>query len=92
MKPIISIFCTIKLHSSDAKVYITGSVRKNAHVKIVTGGGGQFNIRHEDAHVSIQGDFLRVEESESRSKLVLASGNANVDIRVDDGRVRLVGR
>lgn len=56
----------------------------------VTGGGGQFNIRHDDAHVSTQGDFQRVEESENRSKLTLASGNAIVDIRVDDGRVRLI--
>jgi Putative adhesin len=56
----------------------------------VTGGGGEFNVRHDDAHVSIQGNFQRVEESENHSKLVLASGNANVNIRVDDGRVRLI--
>ncbi len=56
----------------------------------VLGGGGQFNVRHDDAHVSVQGDFQRVEESENRSTLTLASGKANVDIRVDDGRVRLI--
>lgn len=56
----------------------------------VLGGGGQFNIRHDDAHVAVQGDFQRVEESENRSVLTLASGRANVDIRVDDGRVRLI--
>lgn len=55
----------------------------------ITGGGGKFNIRHDDARVSTEGKFERVEESEDRSKLTLASGNATVDIRLDDGRVKL---
>ena len=56
----------------------------------VTRGGGRFNIRHDDGRVSTQGDFNIEEDSEHRTRLTLASGVANVDIRTDDARVRLI--
>jgi hypothetical protein len=55
----------------------------------ILGGGGKFDIRHDDGHVSTQGNFSVVEKSEDRTRLTLASGNAKVDIRADDARVRL---
>ena len=55
----------------------------------VLGGGGRFDILHDDARVIVQGDFNTVEKSESRTRLTLASGNAKVNIRADDARVRL---
>ncbi|MBL7849616.1 MAG: DUF4097 family beta strand repeat protein [Cyclobacteriaceae bacterium] len=58
----------------------------------ITGGGGQFNVRHDDARVITEGDFKQVDRSEGRTTLVLANGNAKVDIRSDDARVRLVSR
>jgi Putative adhesin len=56
----------------------------------VLNGGGKFDIRHDDAHVSAEGEFDTIEKSEDRTRLTLASGNANVNIRADDARVRLI--
>ena len=56
----------------------------------ITRGGGKFDVRHDDARVITEGDFNVVEDSENRTRLVLASGEANVDIRADDARVRLI--
>jgi len=55
----------------------------------ILGGGGKFDIRHDDGHVSTQGNFSILEKSEDRTRLTLANGNAKVDIRADDARVRL---
>jgi hypothetical protein len=56
----------------------------------VLGGGGKFDIRHDDARVITEGNFNVVEKSEDRTRLTLASGNSKVDIRADDARVRLI--
>lgn len=55
-------------------------------------GGGQFDVRHDDARVITEGDFKITEDSEDRTRLTLASGAAKVDIRADDARVRLIRR
>lgn len=56
----------------------------------VLGGGGKFDIRHDDARVITEGSFDTVEKSDDRTRLTLANGNANVSIRADDARVRLI--
>lgn len=56
----------------------------------VLGGGGKFDIRHDDARVITEGDFNVVEKSEDRTRLTLGAGNSKVDIRADDARVRLI--
>jgi hypothetical protein len=56
----------------------------------VLGGGGKFDIRHDDARVITEGNFNVVEKSEDRTRLTLANGNSKVDIRADDARVRLI--
>jgi hypothetical protein len=56
----------------------------------VLGGGGKFDIRHDDARVITEGNFDTVEKSEDRTRLTLANGNANVKIHADDARVRLI--
>ncbi len=56
----------------------------------VLGGGGKFDIRHDDGRVTTEGGFQIVEQSEDRTRVTLASGNARVDIRADDARVRLI--
>ena len=58
----------------------------------VTGGGGRFDIRHDDASIRTDGSFASVEESEDRSRFTLASGSAKVDIRADDASVKLSKR
>jgi hypothetical protein len=55
----------------------------------VSGGGGRFDIRHDDASVRADAAFERVEESDDRTRLTLGNGTAKVDIRADDARVRL---
>lgn len=56
----------------------------------VLGGGGSFDIRHDDARVITEGGFDTIEKSDDRTKVTLASGNAKVEIRADDARVRLI--
>ena len=56
----------------------------------VLGGGGKFDIRHDDARVIAEGKFDTVEKSEDRTRLTLANGNAKVNIHADDARVRLI--
>jgi hypothetical protein len=55
----------------------------------VLGGGGKFDVRHDDARVITMGGFTQEEESENRTKLTLAKGTARVDIRADDARIKL---
>jgi len=56
----------------------------------VLGGGGRFDIRHDDARVITEGAFNTVEKSEDRTRVTLANGNAKMEIRADDARVRLI--
>lgn len=55
----------------------------------ITGGGGKFDIRHDDTHINADKAFSTVEKSENRTRLTLPNGNAKVDIRADDAKVRL---
>ena len=49
-------------------------------------------MRHDDARLITEGSFNEVERSEERSTLTLAKGNARVEIRADDGRIKLSSR
>ena len=55
----------------------------------ITGGGGEFNIRHDDAHIVTEGNFKTLEESEKETRVSLASGTARVTVKADDARVKL---
>jgi hypothetical protein len=55
----------------------------------VLGGGGRFEIRHDDTSVNTSDGFEVVERSEDRTRVTTANGNARVEIRADDARVRL---
>jgi hypothetical protein len=56
----------------------------------VLGGGGSFDIRHDDARVIAEGKFDTVDKSESITRLTIANGTAKVNIKADDARVRLI--
>lgn len=58
----------------------------------ITQGGGQFNVRHGDGNVTSLGNFEILEESEEFTRLKLAAGSAQVNIRADDARVKLASR
>jgi hypothetical protein len=92
-------FTSIEANVDDGDLVIETSLADNGDYFIdgqdglisltITKGGGSFDIRHDDARVSTVGNFEKVEDSEDRTRLVLASGNAKVGIRADDARVRI---
>jgi hypothetical protein len=55
----------------------------------ILGGGGKFEIRHDDANINAGDGFEIVERSESRTRVATSTGSARVEIRADDARVRL---
>lgn len=55
----------------------------------ITSGGGEFNIRHDDARITSEGNFRTLEKGERETRLVLDKGTAKVDLRADDARVKL---
>jgi hypothetical protein len=56
----------------------------------ITNGGAVFDIRHDDGRVITEGNFTLREKEENRTQLNLADGAAKVNVRCDDGSVRLV--
>lgn len=52
-------------------------------------GGGEFNIRHDDAHVHTKGAFNKTEDSENFTRYTLANGTAKIAIHADDAAVNL---
>lgn len=95
-------FTSVVADVDDGDLYIETSLADNGDYLInaqdgivaltITGGGGKFDIRHDDSRVITEGDFQQVDRSDNRTVLTLANGNAHVDIRSDDARVRLVRR
>jgi hypothetical protein len=55
----------------------------------ITGGGGDFDIRHDDGHISTHGDFKTIHESEDETRITLGNGSAKVTVRADDASVKL---
>lgn len=55
----------------------------------ITGGGGDFEIRHDDGHVSTSGGFKTIHESEDETRVTLGNGSAKVTVRADDASVKL---
>lgn len=55
----------------------------------ITKGGGDFRVLHDNTRISSSSRFSVTDKSESRTNLKLANGTARVEIRADDGRVKL---
>jgi hypothetical protein len=55
----------------------------------ITGGGGTFEIRHDDGHVNTNGDFKVLAQEEHFTKVSLAAGSATINVRADDANVKL---
>jgi hypothetical protein len=58
-------------------------------VLTILGGGGTFDIRHDDARVLTEGNFKSIQKDEDHTKISLADGSAKINIRLDDGSVRI---
>lgn len=86
----------------DGDLIIETSLANNGSYKInsqdglvsimVTQGGGEFSVRHDDGHITSIGKFETLRESEDVTELRLAEGSAKVSIRADDARVKLTAR
>lgn len=55
----------------------------------IIGGGGDFDIRHDNADISVGREFEEVLDDENRSIYRLLGGNAKVSIDTDDGDIDL---
>lgn len=55
----------------------------------ISDGGGEFDIRHDDARISSSREFILIEKDENETFLELPNGTARVKVRADDARVRL---
>lgn len=92
-------FSSIRADIDDGDLIIETSLADNGDYFIesqdgtislnITGGGGEFDIRHDDANVITEGDFKTLEESENETRVSLASGSAKVTVKADDARVKL---
>lgn len=58
----------------------------------ITGGGGEFEIRHDDARIITEGNFTILEKGERETRVTLPNGSARFSIRADDARVKLAVR
>lgn len=59
---------------------------------VVLSGGGNFKVTKDDGRVRASSDFETIRETDYRSELKLPGGKADVQIRTNDGSVRLSKR
>lgn len=95
-------FASIDADMDDGDLIIETSLSDNGSYSLssqdgsvsltITGGGGEFDIRHDDGNVMTHGNFKITYESEDHTKVSLANGSARVNVRADDARVRLSAR
>ena len=55
----------------------------------ITGGGGEFDIRHDDSDINTSGEFEPMRDDENSARYKLRGGNARIVIRADDGDINL---
>lgn len=55
----------------------------------VAGGGGEFDISHDDPNVNVGSNFEVISEDEDRSVYRLPGGDAKIEIDTDDGDIEL---
>src|SRR5688572_3357890 len=92
-------FTSINAEMDDGDMRIETSLVATGHYQIdsqdgsiiltILGGGGTFDIRHDDASVFTEGNFKSIQRDEDHTKISLADGSAKINIRLDDGNVRL---
>ena len=92
-------FESLEIRAEDGNVSVETSLKDSGIYEVsaddadiefvVLAGGGRFNVLKDDGRVSAGAAFDTISETESRAQLELNGGDAEVDIRVNDGRVRL---
>jgi hypothetical protein len=93
-------FTSVTANVDDGDFVVQTSIADNGKYSIegqdglisftVLGGGGTFEIRHDDSRVTAENGFVLEEKTDNRTRFTLASGNAQIELRADDARVKLI--
>lgn len=92
-------FSEIDADFDDGKLDITTSLKDDGYYGFdlddgdvelnITGGGGEFDIHHDDQNVQVGGAFEEISSGEERSVYRLAGGSGRIEIDTDDGDIEL---
>lgn len=92
-------FLEIDVDSDDSDIEITSGLYDDGTYRFdlddadltlsITGGGGEFDIRHDDSDISTSGAFENIRDDDEHSVYRLFGGSARVIIRSDDGDINL---
>lgn len=92
-------FTEVDARSDDGTIDITSSLSGDGFYRFdmddgnvrlnVAGGGGEFDIRHDDGSVRVDPDFEEIRSEEEYSVYRLAGGESKIDIYTDDGSIEL---
>lgn len=92
-------FSNIQIDTDDSELDITTRLADNGNYRFdlddgdlrlnIAGGGGEFDIRHDNADISASSEFERKMEDDDRSVYTLPGGDATISISTDDGDITL---
>ena len=92
-------FREIQINTDDGDLDITTRLQDGGNYRFdmddadlrlnIAGGGGEFEIRHDNASISTSREFKETMDDDDRSVFELPLGNAKVSIRADDGDIVL---
>lgn len=92
-------FSEIDVDSDDSDIEITSDLYDDGAYRVdiddadftfnISGGGGEFDIRHDDSDISTSREFENIRDDEDYSVFKLMGGSAKVTIRSDDGDINL---
>ena len=92
-------FSEIEASADDADLDITTSLADDGFYRFemddgdlemnIIGGGGQFDITHDDDNIDVGSNFEEISSDEDNSVFKLAGGNARIEIDVDDTDISL---
>lgn len=92
-------FSEVEIRADDGDISLETSLASNGDYNLkvddgnidlkIKGGGGKFEIRHDDGRVRASSDFEMAYSGETKHEFKLAGGKAMVFVRTDDGRVTL---
>lgn len=92
-------FTDIRADSDDSDIEITTSLFDDGQYQLdlddadltlnITGGGGEFDIRHDGSDISTSRQFESARDVENHAIYLLSGGDAKIIIRSDDGDINL---
>ena len=90
-------FHTIDINTDDSEIDITTRLSDTGNYRFdmddgdlrlnIAGGGGEFEVQHDNADVSASREFEQKVDEEDRSVYSLPGGNAQIIVKTDDGDI-----